>query len=470
MQSNSSQRFPNWKKHWETINLKYLLVISLLLTGFVAQAQDELTRILFILDASNSMNAKWGDQTRIDAAKELLVKSVDELQGVPNLEIGLRVYGHQSPITNTFQDCNDTKLEVPFGPNNFDRVKYRIKSIHAKGTTPIARSLEAAAEDFPDMNSRNFIILITDGLEACDNDPCVIAKKLKDKGVKVTPFVIGLGMDLSYLEKFNCIGEYAEAETKDAFEKVLTNVVEKVLVNTTVQINLNNSSKEPKETDVTMFLYEAGTKNLKYTFTHTINKFGNPDTLIMDPAFKYDLIVNTLPKRELKNITIQKNTHNTIVVDAPQGYLQVRLQNASKSYLVETRVMESGKESTLNVQAMGATDKYIVGKYDLEVLTLPRTYMTVNITQSSTTRIDIPAPGIFSYRAGSAITGQVFTINGDGSYSWVCNLDDQPAAGQWQLQPGHYKVVYRQKSARQTLYTNEKEFRIYSNKTTSLNL
>jgi len=416
------------------------------------------------------MNAKWGDQTRIDAAKELLAKSVDELVNVPNLEIGLRVYGHQSPITNTFQDCNDTKLEVPFGKNNFERVKYRIKSIHAKGTTPIARSLEAAASDFPDMNSRNFIILITDGLEACDNDPCVIAKKLHDKGVKVTPFVIGLGMDLSYLEKFNCIGEYTEAETRDAFEKVLKNVVNKVLVNTTAQINLNNTSKEPKETDVTLFLYEAGTTNLKYTFTHTLNEVGLPDTLILDPAIKYDLVVNTLPKRELKNITLQRNTHNTIVVDAPQGYISIRLKNASKVYLIDSRVMEDSKHETINVQAMGSTDKYIVGKYDLEVLTLPRTYVTVDVNQSSKTYVDILAPGFFSYSVANQITGQVFTINDNGTYTWVCNLSNSDLSGIWQLQPGQYKVVYRQKKEVKTIYTYEKEFRIYSNKTTSLNL
>ena len=211
------------------------------------------------------MNAQWGSQTRIQAAKEILANAVDSLKGSANLEIALRVYGHQSPITATYQDCNDTKLEIPFGADNFDKVKYRIKSIEAKGTTPIARSLEAAADDFPDQNSRNIIILITDGLEACDNDPCVIAKKLKDKGVKVTPFVIGLGLDLSYLEKFKCIGDYADAETKDAFRSVLKNVVSKALLNTTVQINLNDSNKNPKETDVTMFLFEAGTKNLKYT-------------------------------------------------------------------------------------------------------------------------------------------------------------------------------------------------------------
>lgn len=103
--------------------MKKALAILLLFVSSFSFGQEELTRILFILDASNSMNARWGVQTRIDAAKELLAKTVDDLQDVPNLEIGLRVYGHQSPITATFQDCNDTKLEVPFSENNFSRVK-----------------------------------------------------------------------------------------------------------------------------------------------------------------------------------------------------------------------------------------------------------------------------------------------------------------------------------------------------------
>jgi Ca-activated chloride channel family protein len=446
---------------------KLALILSLFFIPYL-YGQEQLTRILFILDASNSMNAQWGAQTRIQAAKEILANAVDSLNGTPNLEIALRVYGHQSPITATYQDCNDTKLEIPFGADNFDKVKYRIKSIEAKGTTPIARSLEAAADDFPDQNSRNIIILITDGLEACDNDPCVIAKKLKDKGVKVTPFVIGLGLDLSYLEKFKCIGDYADAETKDAFRSVLKNVVSKALLNTTVQINLNDSYKNPKETDVTMFLFEAGTKNLKYTFVHTINRFGNPDTLIIDPAFKYDLIVNTIPQVSKKNIVLQKNTHNTLVLDAPQGFIKVRFINASKAYPIETRVMQNGKPLTLNVQKINRSDKYIVGKYELEILTLPRCYFTVDVTQSSTVNVDIMAPGLLSYRETNSAIAQIFVIKDDGSIEWVCNLDETVHSGSIQLQPGNYRMVYRPKALKSSTYTLEKDFRILSNKTTAI--
>lgn len=416
------------------------------------------------------MNARWGEQTRIEAAKELLAKTADGLRDVPNLEIGLRVYGHQSPITATYQDCNDTKLEVPFGPDNFTAVKNRVKSIQAKGTTPIARSLEAAAGDFPDNTSRNVIILITDGLEACDNDPCVIAKKLKDKGINVTPFVIGLGMDLSYLEKFRCIGTYEDAETRESFERVLENVVQKALLNTTVQINLNDISGAPLETDVTMFLYEAGTTNLKYTFTHTINRFGNPDTLIMDPDFNYDLVVNTIPRVEKKGISITRNTHNTIEVDAPQGYIRLRFLNAAKPYQIDARIMQDGQYATLNVQKIDSREKYIVGTYTIEVLTLPRTYVTVNVEQSSVVDVNIKAPGFFSYSGINQITGQIFAKNDNGTWDWVANLEENSKSGKIQLQPGEYKMVYRRMDLKSSTYTMQSEFRINSNSTTSIKL
>ncbi len=450
--------------------MKKTLAILLLFLSSFSFGQEEMTRILFILDASNSMNARWGAQTRIDAAKDLLAKTVDDLRGVPNLEIGLRVYGHQSPITATYQDCNDTKLEVPFGTDNFSRVKSKVKAIQAKGTTPIARSLEAAAGDFPDNTSRNVIILITDGLEACDNDPCVIAKKLKDKGVNVTPFVIGLGMDLSYLEKFRCIGNYEDAETRESFERVLQNVVQKALLNTTVQINLNDTSGSPTETDVTMFLYEAGTTNLKYTFTHTINRFGNPDTLIIDPALKYDLVVNTTPRVEKKNIEIKRNIHNTIEVDAPQGYIRLRYLNAAKPYQVDARIMQSNDPATLNVQKIGSTDKYIVGTYMVEILTLPRIYVTVNVEQSSTSDINIKAPGFFSYSGINRITGQIFMKNDNGTWDWVTNLEENSKNGRIQLQPGEYRMVYRQIDLKSSTYTMQNDFRINSNSTTTIKL
>ena len=402
------------------------------------------------------------------AAKEVLVKSLDGLKNVPDLEIALRVYGHQSVVTNTYQDCQDTKLEVPFGPNNIDPIKLKIKGLQAKGATPIARSLEAAAADFPDTLARNFIILITDGLESCDNDPCIIARKLKEKGVKVTPFVIGLGMDLTYLDKFECIGTYSDAESKEAFTNVLSNVLNKALLNTTVQINLNTVHGKPLETDVSMFLYEAGTQNLKYTFVHTLNRKGLPDTLFLDPKIKYDLKVNTVPAVELKNISIKPHTHNIIPVDAGQGQLKVTSAKSPAASKIETRILQKNGGPTLNVQQINDVQRYLVGTYQLEILTLPRTYKEVKIEQSKITTIDIVAAGQLTYSATKGIVGQIFYERNPGQWEWVLDLKENQATGSLNLQPGSYKVVYREKEQRSSAYTKEKKFNIATLNTTNL--
>ena len=47
------------------------LSILFILTSLASYSQKK-TRILFILDASNSMNLKWDNQTRMESAKEIL--------------------------------------------------------------------------------------------------------------------------------------------------------------------------------------------------------------------------------------------------------------------------------------------------------------------------------------------------------------------------------------------------------------
>lgn len=441
----------------------FYLLLCICCQHINAQQDKDLTRILFILDASNSMNAAWDGQTRIAAAKELLLRSLDSIKDIPNLEIALRVYGHQSIVTPTYQDCNDTKLEVPFGPNNFNAIRAKVNRIQALGTTPIARSLEAAASDFPSSESKNIIILITDGLEACDGDPCVIAQKLRDKNVNVTPFVIGLSLDLSYLEKFGCIGEYAAAEDRRQFNAALQHILHKTINSSTVEIDLNDIYKKPSESNVTIHMYKAGTNELKYTFIHTLNAKGNPDTLELDPNIKYDIEVATIPPVYKKDVIIYKNKHNIIPIDAPQGKIKILCPNSANSPFIQTRITDL-ENHTLNVQNIGGEDKYIVGKYKVEILSLPRITQEVTVNQSETAVVNIPAPGIVNYKFGFESTAQLFVLTDDKQWKWVVNFPSGNKLGQFQLLPGIYKVVYRYNRYKITKFTNQKEFKITSNR------
>jgi Ca-activated chloride channel family protein len=448
-----------------------ILLGLVFLTGF-SHGQQQLTRILFIFDASNSMLGKWEGSTKIDRAREVFATAINDLDGIPNLELALRVYGHQSPVTPTFQDCNDTKLEVPFSANNHAAIKGFVNSVECKGTTPIANSLEAAINDFPNDNSRKIIILITDGLEACDAFPCEVAKKLKEKGIGITPFVVGLGIDLQYLNQLACVGRLYEASTLESFQKVMQSVISDAVLATSVQFDLKDIHGKPTETDVTMFLYESGTKNLKHTFMHTMNFQGNPDTItIIDPKLKYDLVVNTLPQVQKTTIEIKRGMHNHIPVDCPRGQLQFRFEGVTKNRDVQVRVCQSAQQQTLHVQKTGESQKYIVGKYDLEILTIPRIYKSgVEINQSTFTYIDIPGSGQFKYTFAKPLAAQLFVDNGNGTYLWVYDFEPGKLTGDIFLQPGNYKIVYRPQAAVSTDYSGSKTFSIQSGQNTFITI
>ena len=119
------------------------------------------TRIEFLFDASQSMYGSWQSGKKIDVAKRLMAEMLDSLRHLENVELALRVYGHQKVFPP--QDCDDTRLEVPFGKGNVPRIQEVLRNLNPKGTTPIALSLEACAGDFPSTPGRNVIVLVTDG-------------------------------------------------------------------------------------------------------------------------------------------------------------------------------------------------------------------------------------------------------------------------------------------------------------------
>ena len=203
------------------------------------------SRILFIFDASNSMAGQWDGERKIDLAREILFEMIDTLEQKDKVELALRVYGHQSPVPP--QDCSDTRLEVPFGRMNAAKIRQTLDGIQPKGTTPIARSLAQAPEDFPPCGScRNIIMLITDGIEACDGDPCQVSLDLQKKGIILRPFVIGIGSDPGFRETFDCIGEYYDTPTQEEYREALKEVITQALNSTSAQINLLDNRSRPQ--------------------------------------------------------------------------------------------------------------------------------------------------------------------------------------------------------------------------------
>ncbi len=470
------ERLPNLLRTW-------LLLALLPLTGAAWAQPDQqapqppLTRMLFVMDASNSMNAFWGNRPKIETARELLVNALKELEGQPDLELALRLYGHQTPIQAGKQDCDDTKLEVPFSPNSIPAMRSTLRSVRCLGTTPIARSLEKAAQDFPEVDRskgarpvRNVIILITDGIEACDEDPCAVSRALQAKGITLKPFVIGVGLAEADKYSLQCVGNYYDASTPELFEHVLKVVVTQALNSTTAQISLMTTDGKPTETDVPVTLYDQRTGQVRMHIAHTMNDRGVPDTLSIDPIYTYKVVAHTVPPSVRENVTVRPGTHTIIAVDAGMGSLALKVGTGpGDAQVVQCIVRRQGEPQTLTSQEMGTQQRYRVGVYDLEVLTLPRLLIPdVRIEQGRTTDIVVPRPGVLNVLPSTPGPGAIFLKKGD-ELVWVADLDPGAIRSQFRLQPGTYQVTYRSRNARRTELTLIKDITIESGRSATIN-
>lgn len=103
-----------------------------------------------------------------------------------------------------------------------------------------------------------------------------------------------------------------------------------------------------------------------------MNSKKEPDTLQIDPVGKYDIVVHTTPSVTKKNIELNPGKHNIIGIDAPQGTLILEEMGNAGFSDKQCVVRDTASGEIIYVQNLNATQKYIIGTYDLEVLTLPR--------------------------------------------------------------------------------------------------
>lgn len=430
------------------------------------------TRILFLLDGSGSMMAKWEGQHRIDVARDILSDLIDSLSDVKHLELGLRVYGHQ--FHRRFRNCTDSKLEVGFSPRNHETIKQKLASLEPQGTTPIAYSLEQATKDFPeDKNSRNVIIMITDGIESCNGDPCAISLGLQRKGIFLRPFIIGMGIEKDYAKAFECMGRFLNAQNGGEFRRALDNVVNQTLGKTTISVELLDLAKKRTEKDVNIAFINNVTKKSAYDLVHYRDKNGKTDILAIDAIPSYDLVVYTTPPVIKRNVTIIGGKHNTIQIKTPQGLLHIK-QKGSTEYSRELKaiIRKSGKGRTLFAQQVGLKERYLAGSYDVEVLTLPRAYYkNIKINQNKTTLIDVPQPGILTIINKLEGFGSLYKLKPKGNKEWIYNLSEgNYRQANITLQPGKYHFVFRTKNANGSSYTKNSYFEIRSGQSTSIDI
>ena len=195
-----------------------LMTMTLPVSG--ALAAD---RAIVVLDASGSMWAQIDGVPRITIARQTIK---DVLAGLPEgLELGLMAYGHREKGS-----CTDIETLVEPAAGSAAAISAAVDRINPKGKTPLSAAVKRAAEELRYTEQKATVILVTDGIETCDADPCALASELEKGGVGFTAHVVGFGLTEEEGRKVACLAEntggmYVQAGDGNALSEALTATV-----------------------------------------------------------------------------------------------------------------------------------------------------------------------------------------------------------------------------------------------------
>jgi len=213
---------------------KSLLLLPLALMTGSNWVAAETARIQIVLDVSGSMRSSLGSQIKIDAAKTAIR---DTVSGLPaGSVVALRYYGHRVPQERKDESCKDTELVVQFQPLDKARFLGALDQAVPRGQTPIAYSLQQAAQDFgAPSDEERAMILVSDGIETCGGDPLATVRDLTAKGFKVKVHTIGFDVDAAARAQLEAIssatgGEYFDARSASALADSLGKLTQRALL------------------------------------------------------------------------------------------------------------------------------------------------------------------------------------------------------------------------------------------------
>jgi Ca-activated chloride channel family protein len=220
---------------------------SAILIAAAALASPALAdKAILVLDGSGSMWGQIEGRTKIEIARDTVG---DLLNGWPAVtELGVIAYGHREKA-----NCADIETLAPLGAVDAARIGGVVEALNPKGKTPIAAALRQAAEELRSTEEKAMVILVSDGLETCDADPCAAAAELEAAGIDFTAHVVGFGTTAEENQQLQCIadntgGKFLEASNASELQTAMVEVKQEVA--------------EPKQTVVKVQKVEANSGTL----------------------------------------------------------------------------------------------------------------------------------------------------------------------------------------------------------------
>ncbi|MEG3124076.1 vWA domain-containing protein [Sphingomonas sp. GB1N7] len=190
-----------------------------------------INRLVIAIDASGSMAARSGGETKMEAAKRA---AITFLASVPaNTEIGLVAFGHRG--TNLpggkAASCRGVESLYPLGAANPAQVETALRQVRATGWTPLAAAITLAGKSFTPSATpgAQVVYVVSDGLETCGGDPVAAARALNQGAVKAIVNIIGFDLTAADRAQLSAVasaggGTFVEAKSGDDVGRAMDEV------------------------------------------------------------------------------------------------------------------------------------------------------------------------------------------------------------------------------------------------------
>ena len=201
-----------------------ILSIVIITFSFIQETEASSSSVEFIFDFSESMNEMMGDKTKIQIAREVVIKILDEIP--ESLHAGLTFYRNRDK-----DKCDDIKLLKGL---NRQQIKDMLRNTVPSGKAPITLALKKAVEKLEGNNHFLSIILVTDGKGTCEENLLKTAREIKENyDYRVTFHVIGLNSKKK--ERYQLIriakagyGKFINIKNKKNMEGVIKLISDKI--------------------------------------------------------------------------------------------------------------------------------------------------------------------------------------------------------------------------------------------------
>jgi Ca-activated chloride channel family protein len=172
--------------------------------------------------------------------------------------VGLVAYGHRRK-----GDCDDVQELVALAPVDKERMIGLIQGLNALGKTPISRSVRLTAERIKPLEDETAIILVSDGKETCDPDPCALVRELKASGIKFVMHVIGFDVTEEERAQLECMaqaggGQYYTASNAGEFLTAAQALVKKSTPSYGILKVMVTKNGKPFSAGITLTQAESG--------------------------------------------------------------------------------------------------------------------------------------------------------------------------------------------------------------------